>query len=274
MTDYWVHDLDPYAIRLWGDFGVRWYGLAYLAAFLFAAWMFRVYEKRGQWKLNTDEQLSVLFAGVLGVILGGRIGYVLLYAFPEFLQNPLSIIAVWEGGMASHGGFVGVFVAALWVQKRYRIPLLRLGDLLVPIVPLGIMLGRIANFINGELWGRVTDVSWAVIFPYSAPAGTPLEEIPPRHPSQLYAAALEGLIPFVYLQWRFWYTKVGQRFPGQIAAEFLLLYSLGRIVGEQFREPDATLILGVSRGVFYSAFLLAAAIGLFVWARKKGLKNK
>jgi phosphatidylglycerol:prolipoprotein diacylglycerol transferase len=169
--------------------------------------------------------------------------------------------------MASHGGFIGVLAACWWVAKKLKISFLQLGDLLCPLVPPGILLGRIANFINGELWGKVSHVSWAVIFPQSAMLGTPLEQIAPRHPSQLYEAGLEGGLLLAYSQWRLWKTDALNH-PGRLSGEFLLIYAVVRIFGEQFREPDASLIMGLSRGSFYSIFLLIAGAFLIYRSRK------
>jgi phosphatidylglycerol:prolipoprotein diacylglycerol transferase len=220
---------------------------------------------------------------ILGVVLGGRLGYFLLYDFADFLRNPLIFFQVWQGGMASHGGFAGVAVAAIWVARKHQLHPLYLGDLIASVAAPGLLFGRLANFINGELWGRISDVPWAVIFPQSAPTGMPVQMIPARHPSQIYEAILEGLIPFVYMQWRFWTvrgrgvadsaTVPGGR-PGHLTGEFLVIYSIGRWIGEFFREPDAGLILGISRGSFYSVFLLACGLGLIAWTRGWLLTNR
>jgi phosphatidylglycerol:prolipoprotein diacylglycerol transferase len=265
---HWVHDLDPVAIHIHGNFGIRYYGLAYLLAFVAAVAMLYWFHRKGRSPLGPEQIETTILALAAGVLLGGRLGYILLYDFPDFLRDPLVVFRVWEGGMASHGGFIGVMLALAWLSRKFKIPFLRLGDLLCPIVPLGLFFGRVANFINGELWGKPSDAPWAVIFPLSAPPGTPLEQIAPRHPSQLYEAFLEGAVLFVYMQWRFWRTGAAAR-PGQLSGEFLLFYALVRILGEQFREPDAGLILGLSRGIFYSLFLAVAGVGLIVHARRK-----
>ncbi len=267
--DYWVHDLDPVAIHLFGDLAVRWYGLAYAAAFLIGAGLLWLYEKKGKSPLNGDQQSNVIFAIIIGVLLGGRLGYVLLYDLPRTLQDPLSIFRVWEGGMSSHGGFLGVTAALVWISRKYEVGFFRLGDLVCSIVPVGLLLGRLANFINGELWGTVSRVPWAVVFPQSAPPEVPISQIPPRHPSQLYEAALEGALLLAYMQWRFWKSGIPLRKPGQLSGEFLILYAIGRIIAEQFREPDASLILGMSRGIFYSVFILAAGGAVIWFARER-----
>jgi phosphatidylglycerol---prolipoprotein diacylglyceryl transferase len=170
--------------------------------------------------------------------------------------------------MASHGGFVGVAVAMAWFAHKHKLSFLHLSDLIVSVAPLGLLLGRIANFINGELWGKISNVPWAVIFPESAPAGTPVSLIAPRHPSQLYEAALEGALLLALMQWRFWKSDVVARQPGRLAGEFLIAYAVVRMIGELFREPDFGIapIFGLSRGTFYSFFLIL--VGLVLILRK------
>ncbi len=268
-TEYWVHDLDPFLIHFGGDIGLRYYGLAYVLAFLIAFWLFGRFRRAGLSPLTKNQEADAMLFLVLGALLGGRLGFMLLYDLPQFLREPWTIVEVWRGGMASHGGFVGVVLAGIWVAKRYKITFWRLADMMAVMTPPGLMLGRIANFINGELWGRISYVSWAVIFPDSAAPGTPVSQIPPRHPSQLYEAALEGLLCLVYTQLRAWKSNVIREHPGQLGGEFLVLYGIVRIVGEQFREPDASLILDLSRGSFYSIFLALAGV-LMIWnARRK-----
>ena len=199
------------------------------------------------------------------MLIGGRVGYLLLYQGDKFLEDPLTLVRVWEGGMASHGGFLGVFIATLWYAKKSGQNVKPIGDLIVSVVPPGLFFGRIANFINGELWGKTTDVPWGVIFPKAPDFALGVA----RHPSQLYAAIAEGLIPFFYVQLRFWRTSIIQKYPGQLAGEFLVLYSIARILNEIFREPDASLIAGISRGQFYSVFLLIAGILIILWSRNK-----
>lgn len=273
---YWIHDWDPFLIQFTEDFGIRYYGLAYLAGFLVAAILFRLYWKKGRTPITPDLQGDFIFAAILGVMIGGRLGYFVFYDPGALLRNPLDLFRVWDGGMASHGGMAGVFLAVLWVCRKHRVSILHAGDIFTSLGPAGLMFGRLANFINGELWGKVSLVRWAVIFPDSAP-GLPVSEIPPRHPSQLYEAALEGLIPLIYTQWRIWNTPVLARQPGRLAGEFLLLYAIGRIIGEQFREPDAgvALFLGLSRGSVLSfALIVLAGVVLFFSLRKRPLPEK
>ena len=275
LSKYWVHDLSPFLWQFpdsfgnWGPGGIRWYGISYLAGFVFAYFLLKTYYKNKRSPYDSEQILNFMTFLVLGVLLGGRIGYSLLYRGNEFLQDPFMLLRVWEGGMASHGGFAGVCIAALLYARYSKQSPFPVGDLIVSVVPPGLFFGRIANFINGELWGRTTDVSWGVLFP-KAPGFA--QEIA-RHPSQIYAATLEGLCTFAFVQWRFWKTDVTQRVPGRLAGEFLIAYSIARICNEFFREPDASLIMGMTRGQFYSIFLILGGIVLVRIAEKKAQKS-
>jgi phosphatidylglycerol---prolipoprotein diacylglyceryl transferase len=263
---YWVDRLDPFLVRFTDNFGIRYYGLAYALGFLAAAWLLRCYARAGRSLLPAGRIADFMVAAVVGVVLGGRIGSYILYdAWRSFGTDPLAILRVWEGGMASHGGMIGVILAVAWFARSAKIPALYLADLVASAAPAGLFFGRIANFINGELWGKATDVPWAVIFPRSASADEP-GLLVPRHPSQLYEAALEGALLFAYMQWRFWGSDAIRSRPGRLAGEFLILYACVRIACEAFREPDASLILGMSRGTFYSLFMIA--VGLFLRQRR------
>jgi len=165
--------------------------------------------------------------------------------------------------MASHGGFIGVAVALWWFTRKRSESMLQVGDLVVTTVPAGLFCGRVANFINGELWGKVTGVPWAVIFANTGGGNLP------RHPSQLYEAVLEGLVLFLFVQWRFWKTAVARTQPGRLTGEFLIAYSAARAACEIFREPDAALILGLNRGMFYSVFLVAGGVALIALAARR-----
>ena len=260
-------NIDPIAFSI-GPFAVRWYALAYIAGLVFAIW----YAKRlvGNTALWADRtptitprQVDDIFIWVaLGVILGGRLGYVLFYNPLHFLQNPLDIVRMWEGGMSFHGGFLGVVVALLIYGRRHGATLDRLLDLGAAATPIGLGLGRLANFINGELYGRPGDVPWAMIFP-----ADPLQV--PRHPSQLYEAALEGLVLFLIVR------IATHRFqalahPGRASGLFALGYGLSRIIVEFFREPDAQLgyFLGfITMGMILSLPLVAIGIWLLVRSR-------
>lgn len=264
---HWVHDLSPFLIQFNESFGIRYYGLSYLLGFALGGWILFIAAQRGRLALKPEAVADLMTALVIGVMAGGRLGYFVLYEPMTLLRDPVQFIQVWDGGMASHGGFVGVGLAIAWFVRKHDIRFFALADAVIAVAPLGVGLGRVANFINGELWGRVTDVSWAVIFPASAAPGTPLSEIPARHPSQLYAAALEGFLIFAYLQWRFWKTTAPQQQPGRITGEFLLIYGVARVVTEMFREPDASLLLGLTRGTLYSLLMVVA--GAIVLRRSK-----
>jgi phosphatidylglycerol---prolipoprotein diacylglyceryl transferase len=266
---YWVHDLSPFLIQFNESFGIRYYGLSYLLGFALGGWILFAAAKRGRLALKPDAVADLMTALVIGVMVGGRLGYFFLYEPMSVLRDPVQLIRVWDGGMSSHGGFIGVGLAIAWFVRKHDIRFFSLADAVIAVAPLGIGLGRVANFINGELWGRVTDVSWAVIFPASAQIGTPLAQIPARHPSQLYAAALEGFLIFAYLQWRFWKTDSPLRQPGRITGEFLIIYGVARVITEAFREPDASLLLGLTRGTLYSLLMVVA--GAIVIRRTKRL---
>jgi len=271
---YWVDNLDPFLVHFpagWFLPGIRWYGLAYIAGFLIATWLLHLYAKNNRVPLDAEGRSTLMTFMILGVLVGGRLGYCLLYRAGDFFHNPLIFFRVWEGGMASHGGFIGGIIAVWWFGRVSKLGFLRIADVVVTLVPAGLFLGRLANFANGELWGKPATVPWAVIFPKDVLTyGYPV----PRHPSQLYEAALEGLFLLAYIQWRWWSTpppgRPGSRPTGQLAGEFFIAYALVRIFCELFREPDEgiTLILGLSRGTFYSFFMIAAGVGFIIASRK------
>jgi phosphatidylglycerol---prolipoprotein diacylglyceryl transferase len=260
-----VHpNFDPVAFHL-GPLAVRWYGIMYLVGFAIAFWLGRQRIKRAQSGAVTLTLLDdLLFFGVLGVVLGGRLGYVLFYK-PSYylLQNPLEIPAVWHGGMSFHGGFLGVLLAVWWVARKHRLRWLEVTDFLAPLAPLAFAAGRLGNFINGELPGRVTTVPWGMLFPGAGPL--------PRHPSQLYQFALEGVLLFVIL----WIYSAKPRPVGAVSAVFLIGYGSLRFAVEFFREPDdflGLLALNLSMGQWLSAPMIAAGIALFVWAWRRPQK--
>ncbi|HEX9659618.1 MAG TPA: prolipoprotein diacylglyceryl transferase [Rhodothermales bacterium] len=267
---YWVHDLDPFVVKFTETIGIRYYGLSYMLGFLAGFVLLHLASKRGRSPLTVAQNADYLFAIVIGVLAGGRLGYFLLYE-PESFLRPLTVLKVWAGGMASHGGFIGVLLAMMWFARSRKVSFWQLADLTCMITPPGLFFGRIANFINGELWGRVSEVRWAVIFPGSAPAGTPLERIQPRHPSQLYEAGLEGALLFAFVALRYWRGKTREIAPGRIVGEFLTVYAVLRIIGEIFREPDATPLFGmsISRGIFYSIVMGVAGIAIAVLAERR-----
>ncbi len=255
---------DPIAFQV-GPVAVRWYGLMYLVAFL-------LFYLLGRWRLSrtwygTRTGLSakdledLLFYGVLGVIVGGRLGYVLFYKPGEFLANPLSIFAVWTGGMSFHGGLIGVILALAWFARRRGVPYLDIGDFVAPLVPLGLAAGRFANFINGELWGRVTQVPWAMVFPQA-------HDTLPRHPSQLYQMAGEGLLLFALL----WWYSARPRPRGAVSGAFLVGYGVLRFLAEFAREPDAFLgaVLGpFTMGQVLCVPMVIAGVWLLLWAHRQ-----
>lgn len=264
---YWVHDLSPFLVKFSDSVGIRYYGLAYALAFVIGYLLLGWYWRARKSPMDPAAQSNLMIAIIIGVMVGGRLGYFILYTPEVLVRDPLALLRVWDGGMASHGGFIGVCLAVIWFSWKYKFSWRSLGDILATLAPPGFFLGRIANFINGELWGKVTDVPWAVIFPDSAPEGTPVSLIPPRHPSQLYEAFLEGLLLIVYTQLRFWRSDVTRK-PGHLAGEFLVAYAIARMIGELFREPDASLFFGLSRGSFYSIFLILAGIVLMLTSRR------
>lgn len=266
---YYVVDFDPFALRFpegWVLDGIRWYGLSYLAGFAIAMLLFNLYSKRGRSPLSPDDNSSLITYLLFGVIVGGRLGYMLFYDFGNFVSNPLSLFQIWKGGMASHGGFIGVVLAMLFFARAKKVSFWKIADIVTTACTPGIFLGRLANFVNGELWGKVSDVPWAMIFPRSAAAGTAVENIAARHPSQLYEAFAEGLLIFAFLQWRFWRGNLPK---GRVAGEFLSLYAVVRIVCEIFREPDVGVepILGLSRGTFYSVLTLVAGLAIIAYSK-------
>lgn len=313
LAAHWTHSLDPFAIRFTEQFGIRWYGLAYLAGFLGAWLLLLPVARRGRLGGTKPEHVSdLIFWCAMGTVLGGRLGYSIFYNFSETLSRPWSIVEVWQGGMASHGGILGVAVAAAWWWSRrdaradekahmdesaapasrkhaaraaaasgkraaakrpeggWRgfLTAWRTGDFwfmadgLAAVTPVGLFFGRVANFINGELWGRPSEAPWAVIFPASPPP------LVPRHPSVLYEAALEGLVLFAWLYPGLWR---GRWKPGGAAIRFLLGYAVARFVVEFFREPDAGIglqWLNLTRGQWLTVFMTLAAFWLW-WILRK-----
>ncbi|HSH73863.1 MAG TPA: prolipoprotein diacylglyceryl transferase [Methylophilaceae bacterium] len=254
---------DPIAIHL-GSFGIHWYGLMYLTGFMAFIALGRWRIAHQNWQGWTPVMLDdALFFGALGVILGGRLGYVVFYQSAYFLQHPLEIFALWQGGMSFHGGFLGVLAAMMFFSRKYHKPWLSIMDFVAPLVPIGLGAGRMGNFINGELWGRATNASWGMIFPQ-------VDNIA-RHPSQLYEFALEGIVLFGLL----WWYSSKPRPVGAISALFLIGYGSFRFMVEFTREPDSflgLLSLGMSMGQWLSLPMVLVGIWMLVWANKKGLK--
>jgi phosphatidylglycerol:prolipoprotein diacylglycerol transferase len=266
---HWVHDWSPFLIRFSENFGIRYYGLAYLAGFAAGVALLWLYWRKGRSPHGPAAITDLITALIIGVLVGGRLGYFLLYHSESVLTDPLVLIRVWEGGMASHGGFAGVGIALWWWARKQKTSFLRAGDLVVTTVPAGFFFGRLANFINGELVGKASNVGWAVIFPHNEIDRALGQAAVPRHPSQLYAAALEGALLLALMQWRFWRSDVTRTQPGRLSGEYFIAYAIARAIGEVFREPDASLFFGLSRGTFYSVFLAAAGVMLIARAARR-----
>lgn len=255
-----VHpQFDPVAFSL-GPISVRWYGLMYLLAFGLFVLLGRARAvRRPEFGMNRELIDDLMFYGVLGVVIGGRLGQVVFFDLAHYLAHPLEIFAIWKGGMSFHGGFIGVLVGvALWARKPGK-TFFQVTDFIAPLVPLGLAAGRIGNFINGELWGRVAppDMPWAMIYPYV--------DALPRHPSQLYQAGLEGVTLFVLL----WLYARPQRAFGQVSAAFLVGYGVFRFIAEFFRTPDAGVLAGLELGFTMGQVLCVPMVvaGCVIFAR-------
>jgi phosphatidylglycerol:prolipoprotein diacylglycerol transferase len=263
--------INPILISI-GPFAVRWYALAYIVGIL-AGWFYAraIISSPKLWGgpapltvLDFDDFVIWI---TLGIILGGRTGYVLFYNLPHFAAHPLQIFELWNGGMSFHGGVTGCFVAIYLFARSRGIAVLSLGDIVTAVAPIGLFLGRIANFINGELWGRPTDVPWAMIFPNGGPL--------PRHPSQLYEATAEGIVLFIVLNVM---VRLGAlKRPGSVAGSFLLGYGVARVICELFREPDVQLGFlwgGLTMGMILCIPLMLAGIGVLTYALTREPKLK
>ncbi|WP_315731235.1 MULTISPECIES: prolipoprotein diacylglyceryl transferase [unclassified Bradyrhizobium] len=259
---------DPVAIAI-GPFAIRWYALAYISGIVIG-WLYARSLLKNERLWGGSAPISLLqlddfiLLVTLGIILGGRTGYVLFYNLPFFVQHPLEIFELWKGGMSFHGGFMGCVIAVIWFCRRNGLPILSLGDITTAVGPIGLFLGRIANFINGELWGRPADPSlpWAMIFPSGGPV--------PRHPSQLYEAGLEGIVLFIVLAILVRFGALKR--PGLILGSFILLYGIARITGEHFREPDPQLGFlwgGLTMGMLLSVPMLIIGAILILRALRK-----
>lgn len=261
-------NIDPVALSL-GPLQIHWYGLMYLLAFG-TAWLLANYRVSKPGSTWTQQHVSdLVFYCAMGIILGGRVGYVLFYNFDQFLKDPLWLFRVWEGGMAFHGGLLGVLLAIAFFAYKTKKNFFDIGDFVAPFVPLGLMFGRIGNFIGGELWGRIADpqqVPWAMIFPRS--------DGMPRHPSQLYQAALEGFLLFVVL----WFYSSRPRPQKAVGAMFLLGYGVFRTIAEFYREPDAHIGFDVfgwlSRGQLLSIPMIIIGLALLVYAYRSPATGK
>lgn len=304
MLAYYLHDLSPHLIRFTDKIALHWYGLAYVLGFYLAYRVMLLLAKRGLSEIKEANVADfITLVALFGVVLGGRVGYMLLYDWDLFVQEPWRILMIHQGGMASHGGIAGVTLFCLWYARKHKISWAGIGDTLVCGAPLGIFCGRIANFINGELFGRVTDVSWAVKFPteilhkdfivqggptlpipeglqhspdilnwFEKTGGTRAElaaMLHARHPSQLYEALAEGLLLSLVLL----AVRIGcPRLPhGIVTGLFFLLYAVARISMECFRQPDsgADAIMGLTRGQFFSLFMIIIGVAFIIhgWVR-------
>ena len=256
--------INPVALQV-GPLAIHWYGLTYLAAFALFMWLGNL-RLRHQPFVSIAEPYAwtrqdvedILFLGVMGVILGGRIGYCLFYKPGYYLSHPLEVLAVWQGGMSFHGGMLGVIGSMVWFALSRKKPFWQVADFVAPCVPTGLAAGRVGNFINGELWGRLADPSlpWGMVFRGAGDL--------PRHPSQVYQFLLEGLLLFSLL----WLYARNERRPGQVAAMFLLGYGVFRFIAEFFREPDAhlgLLSLGMSMGQWLCVPMMVVGLGLWWW---------
>jgi phosphatidylglycerol---prolipoprotein diacylglyceryl transferase len=300
MLAYYLHDLSPFVVRFSDSFAIHWYGLAYVLGFYLCYLVMRFLAKRGLSEIKPEQVADfITLVALFGVVLGGRIGYILLYGMSEYRDTPWEALKLWKGGMASHGGIAGIALFTLWYARRHKISWTGIGDTVVCGAPLGVMLGRLANFINGELFGRVTTVPWAVKFPtellhedFVRQGGQPVSLPPglmhspeiiafyesngggraeleailhPRHPSQLYEALGEGLLlTAVLLFLRLRFPRLSH---GILTGLFFVLYAVVRIALESVREPDSgsSAIMGMTKGQFFSTFMIVIGIAFLVF---------
>lgn len=258
-------NFDPIALQL-GPIAIRWYGLMYLTAFAIVIFLGRYRIRNQPWLSITSRDLDdMLFYGVLGVVLGGRLGYIFFYKPLEYLHDPIRIFFVWEGGMSFHGGFLGVVIAMMWFARSHGKRWLQVTDFIAPLCPLGLGAGRIGNFINAELWGRPSDVPWAMVFPQVDGLA--------RHPSQLYEFFLEGLVLFALV----WFYSRRWRPLGAVSGVFLVGYGVLRFTVEFTREPDSflgLLPLDLSMGQWLSLPMIVAGLVLTIWANRHGRRPR
>jgi phosphatidylglycerol:prolipoprotein diacylglycerol transferase len=298
LLGFYLHKLSPFIFEIRPGFGLRWYGLAYVMAFLCGYRLYKWLSEKGYSEMPPAQVGDfITWAALFGVLLGGRLGYVLFYGLPAYLQNPADIFKVWDGGMASHGGILGLVFFTLYYARKYKLSWPGIGDNLCVVAPIGLFFGRCANFINGELYGHVSRAAWAVQFPKElfeldsqalaldaeGRLGMPVEAIvaqsrtnphvqemlrqilPARHPSQIYEALLEGVVLFCAL----WFLRTKVRCPrGVITGAFFVLYALLRIIGEVFRLPDAPMAGPFTRGQFLSLFMFLIGAAFILYGLK------
>ncbi len=254
--------IDPILLHFTETTGVRWYGLMYVIGFLAFLFLGKMRARRPGSPVKPEQVDDMMFYGAIGVIVGGRLGEMFFYRFSQLLENPLSLFKIWEGGMSFHGGLLGVTIAMLLLARKWKIPPLKLGDFIAPLVPIGLGAGRMGNFINGELWGRPTDVPWGMWFRHVDPQ--PLA----RHPSQLYEVLGEGILLFLLV----WIYSKKPRPTGAVTGLFLLGYGIARSTVEFFRVPDDSGFLGIewlTEGQLLSIPMIIIGIGLLLWAYRK-----
>ena len=248
-----------------GPVAIRWYSLAYLAGIILGWWyLLKLIDRPGA-PMARRHADDMVFYATLGIILGGRLGYVLFYKPASYLANPIDILRLWDGGMSFHGGVIGTSLGIFYLARKHQLNWLRIHDYVACTVPLGLLFGRLANFVNGELWGRPTDVPWGVIFPTGGDVA--------RHPSQIYEAGLEGLLLFIILWFLFWRTDA-RYYPGRLVGTFLLGYGLSRFLVEFYREPDSHLVAfaqetGLHMGQWLSLPMILGGIWLIATSKRR-----
>jgi phosphatidylglycerol:prolipoprotein diacylglycerol transferase len=265
--------LSPIALHI-GPFDLRWYSLAYLAGIFVGYWYLLKLVKQPGSPLARRHADDMVFYAALGIILGGRLGYVLFYNLGYYLQNPVDILKLWDGGMSFHGGVIGTTLGILYLARKEKLPWLRIHDYVACCVPFGLFFGRLANFVNHELWGAPTNVPWAIRFPEVIAGLTALG--PPRHPTQIYEALLEGVVLFIILWWMFWRTQARYE-PGKLVGAFIFFYGLFRFAIEFVREPDQQLIqfaqaTGLHMGQWLSLPMILGGLYLMLTAKKRRVR--
>jgi phosphatidylglycerol:prolipoprotein diacylglycerol transferase len=257
-----------------GWFQLRWYSIAYLAGIFIGYWYLLKLLKQPGAPIARRHADDLVFYSALGIILGGRLGYVLFYNFGWYLQHPIDILKLWDGGMSFHGGVIGTSLGILYLARKEGLPWLRIHDYVACCVPFGLFFGRLANFVNQELWGAVTNVPWAIRFEEVTPYGKLLG--PPRHPSQLYEAGLEGLVLFAILWFMFWRTEARYQ-PGKLVGAFIFFYGVFRFGVEFIREPDSQLVefaqaTGLHMGQWLTVPMIVGGLYLMITANKRRVR--